>query len=224
MITGKENIIRFIRFNSTPFWRIRRSEKTEPIADSGDDRLTIDESITRLEQFFNILGPGTYFIESWQTEGQKKMWCKDTIQLLPDNLKEAFVSGMNTGPSQQIDVSEAIARALTDYKTEVEIKNLREENARLQKENSDLQTGIESAFSRIFSKVEPYLGTIMGNKEIASIGAVPASDPDQKRLEVAFELWQKNEPEVVRLVEKIAELANKDKSTYGMARNMLLNT
>lgn len=224
MITGKENIIKFIRFNNTPFWRIRRSEKTEPIADSGDDRLTIDESLTRLEQFFNILGPGTYFIESWQTEGQKKMWCKDTIQLLPDNPKEAFMSGLQSQSMQGTDVNEAISRALSEYKTEVELKGLREENERLKKENSELQTGIESAFSRIFTKVEPYLGTLMGNKEIASIGAVSASDPDQKRLEAAFELWQQSEPDVVKLVEKIAELSNKDKSTYGMARNMLLNT
>lgn len=224
MITGKENIVQFIRFNQTPFWRIRRSEKTEPIADSGDDRLTLDESISRLNQFFQILGPGTYFIESWATEGQKKMWCKDTIQLLPDNLRDAVVSGMNTNISPQVDVNEAISRALNDYKTEVELKGLREENARLKLEITSIQNNTETVISRIWPKVEPYVGMIMGNKEIASIGTVGASDPDQKRLEAAFELWQKSEPEVVKLVEKIAELSNKDKSTYGMARNMLLNT
>jgi hypothetical protein len=223
MITGKENIVRFIRFNDTPFWRIRRSEKTEPIADSGDKPLTIDESVSRLEQFFQILGPGTYFIESWATEGQKKMWCKDTIQLLPDNLKDAYVSGFNPQPAPQMDVTEAISRALTEYKTEVEMKGLREENDRLKKENTELQTGIESAFSRIFNKVEPYLGSIMGSKESVAIGSI-TNDEDQKRLEAAFELWQQSEPEVVHLVEKIAQLSSKDKSTYGMARNMLINT
>jgi len=91
MIIGKENVTQFIRYNKTPYWRIKRSESEQHfVANSGDEEsLPLEESIMRLGQVFNILSPGNYFIEAWTTKGQTKSWNRDHFQILPEN--SAFV-------------------------------------------------------------------------------------------------------------------------------------
>lgn len=224
MITGKDNVIAFIRFNNATFWRIHRSEKTQIIFDSGDKNLTLDESITRLNEAFKVLGAGTYFMVAWETEGQKKGWFSDTIQILPENLQAAYVGAINQ-PS--VDVAGEIQKGITDYMLKTKLEAIESENKALKAERDQLIKDSDSAFNRIFERLSPHLGNIIdmitpaqqAATAVTSIGST--GDKDQERLEKAFEIWQKNETDVVTMVEKIAALSATDKSTYGMARTML---
>jgi hypothetical protein len=227
MIIGKENVTQFIRYNKTPYWRIKRSESEQHfVANSGDEEsLPLEESIMRLGQVFNILSPGNYFIEAWTTKGQTKSWNRDHFQILPEN--SAFVGSaqIQHATNSSMDVQTEIQKALTNYKQEVELAELRRKVGELEKENRELQASAESALGRIWTKVEPYINTYMGsNVKTGELPAIGKADVEQKRLETAFETWQEKEPDVITLVEKIAGMSHKDPGTYQMARQMLLNS
>ncbi len=223
MITGKENILKFVRFNNAPFWRIRRSEKTQIIADSGDKPLTIDESLTRLEQAFQIMGAGTYFIEAWESEGQKKMWFSDTIQILPENLQSAYVGAMNQLQTPQIDVQAEIQKGIEIYANKLKLEAMELKIKALETERDELLKQNDSFFTRVYDRVEPFLGQIldMNPPKLATASIGSNSDNDQKRLEKAFDEWQKNETKVVEIVEAIAKLSS-NKMIYPSARAQLL--
>lgn len=227
MIIGKTKVVDWIRYNKTPYWRIKRSESEQHnVVNSGDEEnIALEESITRLNQAFGIMSPGNYFIEAWGTKGQTKSWNRDHFQILPGNEDYVGSAQLQQAFQQQqpsVNVQEEIQKALTNYKTEIELQDLRRKVSELEKENKELQSGIESSVSRIWNKVEPYVGAMMNNNpaNVAAIGAV-SSDQDQKRLEKAFEIWQETEPDPVTMIERIADLSKKDPGTYAMAKNFL---
>jgi hypothetical protein len=226
MITGKDKVIEFIRFNEAPFWRIRKSENGAPITES-DKPLTMDESVTRLERAFSLIGPGTYFLECWETEGQKKMWFKDTFQILPDNLQSAYVGAIQQSERPAQDINELVREAVEKERTRVKLEELEAKCKALEAENAQLIKEADSATDRIFQKVEPYLGDIMNaltgkTPEPAAIAGTEKTNEAQTRLEKAFELWQQHEHDTIGMVENIAKLAATDKGTYNMARNFLV--
>lgn len=227
MIIGKNKVMEWVRYNKTPYWRIKRTEgdNQHKVIDSGDEEnIPLEESISRLNQAFGIMSAGNYFIEAWTTKGQTKNWNRDHFQLIPET--NDYVGGAQLQnmmqPQSTVDLQAEIKRGIDSYKTEVEIQELRRKVVELERENKELSNGIESALSRAYNKFEPYLGMILNVKEPAGIavGSVQADDA-QKRLEKSFEIWQDNEPDVLVIVEKIADLSKTDKGTYTMARNFL---
>jgi hypothetical protein len=227
MIIGKNKVTEWVRYNKTPYWRIKRSESEQHmVVNSGDEEnIPLEESISRLSQAFGIMSPGNYFIEAWTTKGQTKNWNRDHFQILPDSndyLGSAQLQQIAQQTQPSVDIATEVQKGIDKYKTEIELQDLRRKVADLERENKELTSGIESTLSRVYNKVEPYLGMILNVKEPAgvAVGSVQADDA-QRRLEKAFEIWQENEPDVLVMVEKIANMSKTDKGTYTMARNFL---
>ena len=233
MINSKEKVIEFLTINGSPFWYLRRSEKSDPIFTSGDsDDITLEESIARLNKCMDMLGVGTYFIEAWNSKGQTKMRQKDTFVIgSTDNnvLQNSFIAALPQ-PTQNID--EAIAVAMEKYKTQLDLEQKAKEIAELKKENKELRTELDSAQTRIMSRLSPHIGGILeglgfkaSQQAQTPISGIKEQQADeaQRRLEAAFEKWAEKEPDCVLIVEKIAQMCINDPSTYAMAKGMLLN-
>lgn len=227
MIIGKSKVIDWIRYNKTPYWKIKRTE-SEPhmLTYSGDEEnIPLEESVVRLNNAFNFMAPGNYFIESWETKGQTKNWKRDHFQILPENqdyVGNASLQQMIAQQQPAVNVQEEIDKALAKYRTDVELQDLRRKCAELERENKELQSGIENSMTKIYNRVEPYLGMLLNIKDPAAVavGSVTAGEA-QARLEKAFDLWQQTESDPVTMIEKIAHLSKTDPATYSMAKNFL---
>lgn len=227
MIIGKNKVTEWVRYNKTPYWRIKRSESEQHmVVNSGDEEnIALEESITRLTQAFGIMSPGNYFIEAWATRGQTKNWNRDHFQILPENadyVGNAQLQQMMQQTQPTVDITAEIKKGIDSYKTEVELIELRKKVSELERENKELTSGFEGTLTRVYNKFEPYVGMMLNVNPPANIavGSVQADDA-QRRLEKAFEVWQESEPDVVSVVEKIANLSKTDKGMYNTARNFL---
>lgn len=233
MIIGKSKVIDWIRYNKTPYWRIKRSESEQHmvVSSGNEENIPIEESVSRLNQAFGVLSPGNYFIEAWEKQGQTKQWNRDHFQILPENqdyVGSAQLQQMMQQQTPVVDVAAEVEKALSKYKAEVELQELRRKCSELEKENKELQSSIESSIGRIWTRVEPYVGAILANQpgaNVASIGSTgtqkTSPDEAQTRLEKAFEKWQETEPDPVTMIEKIAILSKTDPATYKMAKSFL---
>jgi hypothetical protein len=230
MIIGKNNLIEFIRTNQTPYWYLRRSEKSEPIFTCDDDTdKTVEESINRLNQVLGLLGPGNYFIEAWNKKGQTKMRAKDSFAF-NDNFIGSLANNQPATPN--VDIQTEISKALSEYKKEQRIEQLEKELNEEKKKNKELESSTEASIGRIVSRLnDTALGGIIAAflpnyKPADAISGITQENlsPEEltKRLEAAFEKWSKTENDPVTLIEKIAELATTDADTYRMAKNILI--
>ncbi len=241
MLQGRNNVIEFIRLNDTAFWYLRRSEKSEPVFTSGDKDITIDESITRLNRCMDMLGTGTYFIEAWSTDGQKKMRNKDSFTL--GNGSESnnpIISGFQQQPiiDNTQSIHDAVAVAIDKLENKYKIEKLEARIKELEHENKELNKEIDSWEHRVLGKLTPHIGSIIDvfglkPKNIPISGMEQNANKDTNenifidqealRLNRAFEKWSKNENQYVAIVEKIADMSENDTETYSIARGMLLS-
>ncbi len=239
MLQGRNNVIEFIRLNDTAFWYLRRSEKSEPVFTSGDKDITIDESITRLNRCMDMLGTGTYFIEAWSTDGQKKMRNKDSFTLGNGNESNQPISGFQQPIQDNTqNIHDAVAVAIDKLENKYKIEKLETRIKELEHQNKELNSEIDSWEHRVLGKLTPHIGSIIDvfglKPKNIPISGVEQKQPnkdtpenmftDQEalRLNSAFEKWSKNENEYVAIVEKIADMAENDTETYSIARIMLL--
>lgn len=139
----------------------------------------------------------------------------------------------STQPGNQlippVNVAAEIEKALSAYKTEVELKQLREENSKLKKENEELKRS--DPWTRIAGRLEPILVPAIAAKfgngagaEMPKLGKISEDDFDG-RLEKAFVDWDEPDQESkLYLIEKIAALSKTNKDLYHTARGILLKT
>jgi hypothetical protein len=228
MIIGKNKVTEWVRYNKTPYWRIKRSESEQHnVFNSGDEEnIPMEESINRLTLVFNILSPGNYFIEAWTTKGQTKNWNRDHFQILPDNndyLGSAQLQQMSQQNQPSVDVSAEVQKGIDKYKTEVELQELRRKVADLEQENKELSSGLTATGAKIYNRFEPYLGMILnsGNQTSAALGSI-SDDEAQKLLDKIFEEWYVFEKDPIPLIEKIVSIGKKDVNQYNMYKTLLM--
>lgn len=227
MLKGKEKVVEFLRFNGTPFWKIYNVGRTALISESPEeDNFTLEGSIIKIESIIDILGPGQYGLECWESAGQKKERKKTSFEIYGTSNENTQVAGIGSIPGPS-GIQDMINKALDEYKKEREIESLKAEIATLKAENKELQTEADNVGTRIFNRIEPFIGAFMNGtnatKEIAtSVAGAENVEEVQQRLEKAFELWATKESDPLTVVEKIAKMAVDDPGTYAMARSILL--
>lgn len=223
MIRGKEDVLQLHKFNNSQYWRIRRNEKDQPIITSDSHDSTFTESHEFLEECLRLLGPGTYFIQMYNTPSDRKNWKHANFEILSGNNS----SSNNMPVISGIDSEAEAERRFQLKMKEFELENLKTEVAELKKE--------QSGADRFFAALEPHIGNIINvfmqnNGAVAPAQVAGVEDEKlkkakiiQKRINLALNKWSNNEPEMVVLLEKIANLSENDKQTYSMARTVLMN-
>lgn len=226
MIISKENIFEWLRHNNAAYWKLKTANQTFSLGESssaGD--LTVEGSIADLGKLLDLTGPGQYFIEAWATEGQKKERKKTLFEIsYSAGHPVSGIGAINQSPV--INVQDEVAKALNDYKKELKIEQLEAKVKELEAKNKELEADMDSAQNRIAERLYPVLGLLgglTGNGTIKQTGVSGIDDDAQKRFETALEKWAANEPEILNVVEKIADMSEKDTQSYTMARGILLN-
>jgi len=232
MLLGKNEVLEWIELNNTPLWNIRRSANSPVIFPSGKkENLTIAESKEYLEKVMNMVYPGTYFIEASHPGQARNSWYKTSFQVGTITANTEGLAGISGQGLEGIK-----EQVKSELKQEMELDNLRQENAELKAE-------VESWQHRVGNRLEPYIPAIIEglfDVKKESVGAHGETGPDQahvagipqdkaedyqKRLEAAFDEWftleKKTSP--VELIEKIVKLAKTKPDQYRIAKTMLMN-
>lgn len=233
MIKGKDKISEYLRFNNTPYWKLFHINGATLISEMNDyEALTIEGSIAKLDSLLEVLGPGQYSLEAWETKDQKKLRKKVQFEIYSDQnqqfqQQQAAVSGFAGVGSISDQMKEMVDKALNDYKKDQKIESLEAEVKRLQAENRSLAANSDSAGLRILEKISPAIKYFFPEgSTVPAVSGTGVMDVEeaQNRLENAFEKWGKFENNYVEIIEKIATMPEEDGGSekYKMARNYLL--
>lgn len=243
MITGKNRVLEFVKMNNAPYWQVRRGEGSAPIMEynpPAPNTASIDESCTRLNTLLNMIDNGTYFIECWESAGQKKGWFKDSFQINENGYgAPAGISGFQQQSNiiTPDEVEKRIQDALNRDREARELEAIKKENEELKKRNKELQDESDSFMPRLMKRAEPYIGQLL-----EGFGFIPAQQPAavrisgldtekkhemankvNERVEAALEKWYEKDPQCIELIEKIVELAETKPAVYEKAKGFLIN-
>lgn len=215
--------------------------------DDGDDddstkgAISMDEGLQYFDQCIRMLDDGYYFIEAKATREDTKKIMKDTVYLDNFGSKEngkPSIHGIEPGMYSESQVEERVKKALQDHQREQEITALRKTVEELKQDSGD------NHINDIIGMVKPYIPMFMqgmyGQKAMpepsaaAGINGINANnngtmaneqqgqEQAKQRFYAAAAKWNKAEPQIVELMEKIAELAEKKDAMYMMVKSTLL--
>jgi len=214
--------------------------------DDGDDddstkgAISLDEGLQYFDQCVRMLDDGYYFIEAKATREDTKKIMKDTVYLDNFGSKEPgkpSIHGIEPGMYSDAQVQEKVTKALQDHKREIEVQELRKKVDELEKDSGDTH------INDIIGMVKPYIPAFMqgmyGQAAIpapsaaAGINGINANnngtmaqeqtqEQAKQRFYAAAARWNKVEPQIVELMEKIAEMAEKKDAMYMMVKSTLL--
>jgi hypothetical protein len=230
MIVGKENILKYIRDSNTPYWKIRRAGTTDIIAESDDSSsLSVEDSLVRFQNYLDLLSSGNYFLETWETAGQKKERLKVAFQLTGN---APAMSGANppvnfpTIPA--IDVQAEIQRALAEERQKNRIETLEKEKAALEAKCRELETELNSFGHRVFNRIEGVLGPVLNEfypktNLIGTAKSIEEIKNEQEEFEHIIEEFCTLDPEPLLVLKQLVKLRKNEPSTYQMARNILMS-
>jgi hypothetical protein len=224
----------FLRDNGAIYWRLRyQNEKGNMLTSypTESESPTMDGSLSYFEKILSRLLPGRYFIEAWQTEGQKKEWCKTffnvegTGQNQEKESLQNYLAGIGNIPSNE-SIEDKITNALNDYKKDQEIETLRAKIVLLESEKKELELEVNSAQTKIMKRLSPYLPELMEGlgfaKSSESVSGTGEIDTESETLSTTLKEWYDLDNEMPDLIEKIVQIAKTNKGTYTMAKNMLM--
>ena len=234
MITGRDNIVKFLRFNNANYWNVKRSEKSEEIIHSDKtEKQTLEESVTQFNERFQILEPGTYFIEAYESLTNKTNWKKDTIIIKGDAQVPITQNNSVGSIMDEQTIGKITYEAVEKYKRDEYYKQL-------EQKNKELEENLNSLSTRFMERAEPIMhlvGAIISKKFGVEMpkqitGTKPQTKntmqkenqtPEdlQKRAETAMEKWLTIDPEAIDLLEKIVLLAESNPDKYNMAKSFL---
>lgn len=243
MIANVDKVIEWLEINETPHFVVSTTQgENSKIFESREDE-SFEDAKNRFRRVMDF-SHGNRFIVKARKEfkGTRGMFTEE-FRNNPEGLNagQSAISGtaQNIVPGVgYISIGELNTRLAEERKSimqEVEIKQLKAENEELQAELQEK----DNAFTRTIQKLEPYLGTILGNTvgkmipqapTIAVAGLETESEADNEtsnlddhtRLANALQRWANVEPDIVRIVETLADMAERKDNMYSMAKGMLI--
>jgi len=243
MIVGIDNLKQWFILTRYPFFKVKEGgEGGKPCFEfSPEDNAeaTTADGLMELEKAFNILGGGRYYVETFRGKEkadatQRKYTPFEHVKSSYSNQMSSIGNIQNPAP-EPIDVDAKIQEALIKYQTDQENKALKARIAELEKEAK----GFDDRWIKVLEKLTPYaapliagfLGTptqIGGNKQIGNTQTNQQQNTDMAgnaeitRLNAALDKWHENEPDILIIIEKIAEVAKSNPSMYSMVRSGLM--
>jgi hypothetical protein len=225
MLIGSDKVIEWVRQNNCPGWRIKSNEKGYTLLNSDkDEKVTLEESLQKLQTSLQMLSAGSYFIEAWHDGLNQNSWYKTRFTLTEGGYA---MQGFQMNQPKQFDPDEMqtkINEGIEKYKATEELNRLKIENA-------ELRAQLDSSTNRIVGRLEPYLGQILGTvfPQTANVSGIQNNNSseemsaEQQRLEKSLENWSNKDADFAMLIDKISQLAQSDPNTYNMAKQMLLS-
>ncbi len=236
MITSLEKLKEFIKLNKAPYWTLYRGtglSATEKVSevDHYDTNVSMADSLSRLEQVFDVLGGGRYSIKAKTKHNDIKAGVY--TEYVDISEKPASIGALSGGGISKSDLQEALAEERKKWDTELKIQKLETENAVLKKQSTTdkiiagFMNGIEPILIKGLAKVSGVdLNEAQPSVAVSGFAKDEQATPEEmKRVQVALEkLAEFLEPKgynVVDVLEKLAHNAETNPQMIIMALKML---
>lgn len=232
MLIGKDNVLSWLEFNKTPFWRIKSGSGENAgiifTCQRGDENVALEDGKTRLASCLSQMAPGNYFIESWCTLDQKKGWNKTQFQLTNAEGNVPMHNNQYGGQHQNfsvsgLDVEARITAALEKERQLNKIERLEAELKVSQAKVRELETELSATELKIGKRMDQILGPLLdlqipAANNNASVGNLEA---DAERIATSMEKWASKDPDFETALTGIVDLAYNDPQKYALAKTML---
>lgn len=251
MLSGKENVLKWIGQNDAPYWKIypygaARNNYIASNDENGSNSMAT--AIEKLSNTLDLLGSGRYIIcaktKPEQTKGYNEIAFEHQGTNAPATTNASSNQVAGIGMIEMFD--QRLVSEIQKLKTEFKMELLEKENADLKLQVKELSaSGLESTFNNILKRVDPYLDPALDHffpvEKSTKIAAVGFSNPTNnkpmntpkkvanteeeaaERSRIALQNWADKDPErFLAVVEKIAETIDKDFATYNMYITQLL--
>lgn len=235
MIENVEKTIEWLEINDTPYFTVQTKEgANSKVFETREDE-SFEDAKNRFRKTMELTSGNRFYIKARRLEKDNRGGFADEFR---NNLSNTEIPSINgTGASMPgvgvIAISE-LDRRLTEERQRI-LQDVRIE--RLEAENKELRDNVKSrddVAHRFYEKLNPYIGTILGgvfsklvpnNPTIALAGIEEPNETvdNNERLEAALIRFANAEPDFIRIIEKLAKMAEDQDETYLMAKKMLLN-
>jgi hypothetical protein len=252
-IQNIEDLIRNLREQGTPYYSVY-CDKFGDANKMADNYRNEDNSMENAEKQLR-----EYIAKFTQSGCNFLIWFSDKPQPARGGYKVQFYQPANANaivqgigaiqqPVQpQVDVNEAVAKALADFRKDLEMESLKKQIAELQTQNIDLQP---TALDRVIGRLDPVIDFYLKKEFTPAIGNTqqhmvqeqkPAIEPNEAqsiagkaivslsetRKEDLHEIltplaeWAKNEKDLPAILLKLKTLQEQEPAKYEMAKTML---
>lgn len=239
MIANVDKVIEWLEVNETPHFVVSSREgENSKIFESREDE-SFEDAKNRFRRVMNFCRGNRFLVKARKdyksTRGLFTEEFRNNPESAPLASGQASISGQANPGLGYIAIGELDRRLAEERKSIMQDVKIE----RLEAENKELQTELlekDTAFARAIHKLEPYLGTILGNTvgkiipQAPVIGVAGMEEDtditdgmtDEERLSKALQRWGAVEPDMINIIEILAEMAEKKDNTYTMAKGFLI--
>jgi hypothetical protein len=229
MLVGADNLVKWIKHNEFPWWKLYSGfSKSTLLASSGDDeKLTLDESLGKLEHVLSMISNGQYYIAIRPQASSTKNWIESKVEITDRGpmvaAAQVAMAGIGNLGAPTKSIEEQVREGIEKYQLEEKLKKLEADNLELKKQLSE--TSKDDPIPRLIGTLEPYLPMIMGAflpKGAAPIAAVagnkkeakePSADEEEKAIKALQDLQSVDE-NLSDTLTALAEFAKRNPEQY----------
>jgi len=246
MIIGVDNIIDFLRLNNCTRFQLRTAPDKDAFIFKPQPDETFEGAIQRFRDTMKIYAGEKFYLEGWEKDGQTKNWFRTWCKA--DNAPASAVPTVAGFQQPQGISTEELDRrineAVTKTQMQFRLESLERENNDLKKEHKEYQQEKSSLQTQFLQRATPYVGAVLGKMfpsvAVAGLedGAIPAQETEQKdyaidadlpdsvdedRLSAVLGRLFAVEPDLLLILEALANKAEQNPSQYQMYKPMILN-
>lgn len=241
MIANVDKVIEWLEVNETPHFVVSSKEgENSKVFESREDE-SFEDAKNRLRRVMEFCTGNRFVIKARKEyKGTRGFFTEEFRNnpdgsIVPSQQSAIGNTAQNSGPGLGYIAIGELDRRLAEERKSI-MQDVRIE--RLEAENKELQTELlekDTAFTRTIQKLEPYLGTILGNTigkmvpqaPMVGVAGIEISETetdlsDEQRLSAALQRWSEVEPDLVKIIETLANMAVSGDNMYSMAKNMLI--
>jgi hypothetical protein len=242
MIVGKDKVITWLTSCSAPYWQIFVYGGSQPAWEGDNEKkeLTLTASIENLSKVLDLLHTGRYRIRA--RRNPDATWGKGTLETPFEIIEEEKIMQQVSQVAGNGNTEKYVEARIGQLRAEMQLQYSQDKIKELEQELDELDAEEKApdVWERVADKVLPYipsLAKVMGLEptEVAitgveektntaiSTGENTKTNDLQTRTSNALRQWSEADPDFIRVLEKIADLAKNKTKTYNAYKPILLN-
>lgn len=172
MISNVDNVVAWLKINSLDYWKVQLKDADNSLVFESDES-DFASNAKRFRETMELSTGSRYYIKGSSKKGINR---GNFYEEFKNNPEGASMNGISQQQPQLMgiqpdEVERRVASAIAGLKNEMKMEQLENENKELRKEIVSINTPL----NRVITKVEPYIGTLLGsfiNKIIPNAPAI----------------------------------------------------
>ncbi len=242
MIANIEKVIEWLDVNGLEHWQVSTTTGDNSKVFETQEDETKEDKISRFRRVMDYCTGNRFIIVAGRNGKTGRGLFKEEFKNLPEG-SAPTISGAPTAQTPGVgyvaigELDRRLAEERQRILQDVKIERLEAEN----KELRDEVTAKDDVAHRFMEKLNPYIGTIAGSLVgkmvpqapmvgVAGLESSPVQsevdnsdlNTDETRLMNAIQRWSAVEPDMIKIIETLADMAEKGDNMYSMAKGMLI--